>query len=256
MEEETPPKTSDTASPPAGRVEGGFVPSPSDERLPPQDLLERRKLASEIREIKTRNRLSKRTFFHNEIRTWVTLIGGTLTGLATVFGLLLPYLNQRSQELEFKATNEIITLINQLSDPSTPKKVTAAMMLTLYGTDAVPLLISQLDVPCVVGPKLFPEQQIIQRSLEEILRKNSKAGDQIVDQLVHQGRIVFDRELQNFQCFTPMENFVVTLKKFEYIKKDTVQLVLNNFKKQLLDSTLREPPKKLRDDLVKEIEKK
>src|SRR5690242_16328158 len=73
-------------------------------------ILEMQKLTVEIREIKARNRTFKRSFFHNEVRTWVALVGGLLTGMgaiATVFIQAGSFLDQRKSESQFKIRAEI-----------------------------------------------------------------------------------------------------------------------------------------------------
>ena len=71
-----------------GRPEEAFT-DEDGKKLDSKEVLERVKLHAEADEIKGRHQLSKRTFFQNEIRTWVTIVGGLLTGLGAVLTVFI-----------------------------------------------------------------------------------------------------------------------------------------------------------------------
>lgn len=225
------------------------------DKLPTKRTLEKRKLTEEVKEIEERNRVTHRTLLQNEIRSWTTLLGGMLTGLGAIATLIIQggnYLDQRKSENQFQVNSEIIKLVNQLNDPHPESQQNAAIMLSFFGEQPVPILISQLDIPEGRAER-YPKPITIQKSLELIIHRdstNQSMINSIINQLIDQSKNVFRRALRDQKNFSAVDNYLETLLLLKHVRPKQIQAVLDRMKEDLEKSKLDE---EYRNQLIQKL---
>jgi len=225
------------------------------EKLPTKLTLEKRKLNEEVKEIEERNRVTHRTLLQNEIRSWTTLVGGMLTGIGAIVTLVFQggnYLDQRKSENQFQVNSEIIKLVNQLNDPRPESQQNAAILLSFFGEQPVPILISQLDIP-EGRANNYPKPITIQKSLELIIHRdstNQSMINSIVNQLIDQSKSAYGRALRDEKNLSALDNYLETLLLLKHVRPKQIQPVLDKMKEGIEKSKL---DKEYRDKLIEKL---
>lgn len=115
-----------------------------------KETLERTKLESEINEIQLRIRdhdVKSRLEKFKVYPTYISVIATLLIAAVTFALQWSQYLDQREREQRFKVGEEMIKLVTQLDNGTSPTlQRSAALELAFFGRPAVPLLIEHLDM--------------------------------------------------------------------------------------------------------------
>ncbi len=163
--------------------------------------LEKQKLEAEIKEIelkmlaeKSKIELEKKSSFRENLRGWVTLliaIGTLITGGFTIGKKTYSSLTSSATQNEVKVTNEMIELVNKLSASEGAGRDYAAVILSSYGEEAVPILLKSLEWS---GEN--PETLI---DALKLIKNRDIKKDYVLVSLLKSAKVVFERELPNLQ---------------------------------------------------------
>ncbi len=163
--------------------------------------LEKQKLEAEIKEIelkmlaeKSKIELEKKISFRENLRGWVTLliaIGTLITGGFTIGKKTYSSLTSSATQNEVKVTNEMIELVNKLSASEGAGRDYAAVILSSYGEEAVPILLKSLEWS---GEN--PETLI---DALKLIKNRDIKKDYVLVSLLKSAKVVFERELPNLQ---------------------------------------------------------
>lgn len=110
--------------------------------LPPKERLEALKLQAEIRSLK-RSRIKDPTF-------WRDLVG-ILAVVGTVVYSAVNFVDHQQSKQKFEVTHEVITLVEKLHDKDVAVQESAAILLSAWGEQALPLLLRSVSLDRTAG---------------------------------------------------------------------------------------------------------
>lgn len=145
--------------------------------------LEKQKIEAEIKEIEFKILTGKKAKLSEFLKNWTT-IGIAAISIITGFYTLWENLSQRKKEYDFKLNKEIITLSEQLNSKDKYIRENAAILLSAYEKDAVPLLLKSLE--------RFEKPESIIYSLKLI--KEKEETKVILNPLIEIAKEIFERE--------------------------------------------------------------
>ena len=173
--------------------------------------LEIDKLAAEVRQIEAQLLAGK---------DWVATLKrkfGVIAVILTVgvggWGLytgIWTFLDQRERQYEFNVSKELIELSRQLASDDRIERANAAILLSAFEVDAIPILVENLSVTDKEG--LHTD---IRKSLALIMKKNNvrKKPGRVLQPLARQMEAVFDEQVrQPRPSVNAILNYVQTLK--------------------------------------------
>jgi hypothetical protein len=146
-------------------------------------------------------------------RQWLVLAGGAVALVASGWGLYegaSTFLEQRQRRFEFEVSQEMITLANQLGAQDPVERANAALLLSSFEEQAVPVLVSSLrrtDHPDL--------RRHLVESLRLILAKERVRHEPgiVLGPLAREARSVFAEErLQPVPSAERMVNLVIALR--------------------------------------------
>lgn len=202
-------------------------PRNKDDDLPDKEVLERRKLKAELEELKVRTDTQRSARL--TLQTWVGVLGGLLavaTGIFAFWRNASNFLDQRRREYEFRVDQEIIALSRQLTSDKPLERQNAALLLSAFEEDAVPMLVSSLrrtEIPelptwviaslqlIINKPRIEREEilepltQSARLALQDECRSKSSTGESVVNHL---------QALQKLACQTDTQ-VIETLKSLK-----------------------------------------
>lgn len=197
--------------------------------------LEKKKLQAEIDEIELRIESDqgkidseRKNALKDNIRRWTALVMGFITIISGIVAIWInssTFLAQKKKEYEFNINREMIILVQQLSSGKKYERDNAAILLSAFEKDAVPILLNNLD------RRDSPEATI--ESLKLISEKEGVTNE-VLDPLIKRAEEVFDREYRKSDVeYTSIINYVKALEKLGKEKENDVLELLNEVRKKI-----------------------
>ena len=204
--------------------------------------LEKQKLQIEIEEIKLkieseRNKIEseKNKGFRENLRSWATAILAFLavgSGIVTLWIQSETFLRQKEREQNFVLNKEMITLVDQLNENDIRKQENAAILLSFFKKDAIPILLMNLERS--QNPKATIE------SLKLIKENREKKPQEVLDPLIKSARKIFSAsEIADDKDLLAFSNFVEALGELGKEKEKDVEELLNNLMRQVEEKKIK-----------------
>jgi len=203
--------------------------------------LEKRKLQIEVEEIEQRiESEGKRIEGENKSAKWehariLATIGLTsisiIIGIVTIWTKSATFLEQREKEQGFRLNKEMLTLVDQLNADKDYEQENAAILLSYFKKDAIPILLMNL------ARTKRPEATI--DSLKLIKENKKVKPREILEPLIKSAKKVFSiKDAKNDKAFTAIRNFTMALGELGKEKEEDITQLLNFLKRQFEDKRL------------------
>lgn len=159
--------------------------------------LQRDKLRAEIEQLKVSTDAQRQQIDTVPKRLSDGVLSSTLTfvaiftGIGTFYFQSDAFLTQKNKEYEFRVTQEIITLVKQLNSENENEQMDAALLLSNFEDDAIPILLENLERTS------HPDSTI--ESLKLVKRKLSRKNEEhaLFDSLLSHAEETFLERINN-----------------------------------------------------------
>lgn len=198
--------------------------------LPSKDELEREKLAQEISllksQVETQSQEKKTTRYKN-FQNWFS----TLTVVCTVVTVGIQscqYLDQRQKQYEVQVDQQMLELERDLSAADLGQRSRAALMLSAYELNAVPILLSHLRITNDPSP-------VIESLL--LIEQKKRANPCKVAQLLLDGATSLFSNLPQSDI-TPYKNYIQAIGALGRSKKSEACAILTKLRQKINTSAM------------------
>jgi hypothetical protein len=198
--------------------------------------LEKKKLQVEVDEIEQRIESErKRIEAENKSTTWerakilatigLTFISITI-GIVTIWTKSATFLEQREKEQGFRLNKEMLDLVDQLNADKDYEQENAAILLSYFKKDAIPILLMNLR------RTNRPEATI--DSLKLIKGNKKVKPNEVLDPLIKSAKKVFSsKDVKSDKAIIAFRNYIMALGDLGKEKEKDVTGLLENLKKQV-----------------------
>lgn len=200
-----------------------------------QKELERRKLGAEIQLLRLQSRSERRKLDREkraekrvDWKIWIPIGVSLVTLILTVVPVALQlsgYISQQRREYELRLSQELLQLVQDISDPSKQdRRDTYIYLLSAFEEDAIPVLLDQLHHATA------EDRESILRSLAAIQSKKSVPEGLVTRRLVGESKSAFDSYHSNLRGAA---NFVVALGRLAAEERPTARRLLMELRRQV-----------------------
>ena len=202
--------------------------------------LEKRKLRAEIDEIVQRKAFEKRRIESEEKKVFriiprgalksllisIPIVITILSGIVAIWIEVSGFLDRKEKEYAFTLNDNMIKLVKQLNCKNPDEREYAAILLSAYEKDAIPILLWNLERTDAPNATI--------KSLSLIKEKTKIETDKVLNPLLNSARVVFNRECHKPKMnIRPIRNYIMALGELGTEKKKSVIELLKNLKEQI-----------------------
>jgi hypothetical protein len=191
--------------------------------------LEKNKLAAEIAELSQKVEFEAKKARWSGLRTFTTF---TLTFISIAAGLITLIINsstflaQRQKMQNVELSQNMINLVDKLNADDTYKQENAAILLSYYNLDAIPILLKNLE------RVENPEATIY--SLELIKENEGVRSNEVIDPLLNSAKKIFANNIiMDDRTVFAFRNYIRALAYLGMEKKNNVLILLNQLYKRI-----------------------
>jgi hypothetical protein len=213
---------------------------------PEKEELEKQKLQAEITEINVKvEEAKKRLDFERKdaskehIRSWAAIIISFVaiaTGAITIGEKAYTFLSQNAQTQKIKINQDMINLVDQLRSPDEAKRDNAAMLLSAYEMEAVPVLLRNLQSSSDPEPLIASLKEIKKKLGDKnkdfqtaLIKKATDAFKDNLNALPTANEKTTTKQRKAEKCIA---NFISTLKVL-YGDNPKIEAVFQDWKKKI-----------------------
>jgi len=197
--------------------------------------LEKQKLQVEIKEIELKIESEIKSTKRQRVKNLTTIIltyTSIAIGIITIWTKSETFLRQKEREQNFVLNKEMITLVDQLNENDIRKQENAAILLSFFKKDAIPILLMNLERS--QNPKATIE------SLKLIKENREKKPQEVLDPLIKSARKIFSAsEIADDKDLLAFSNFVEALGELGKEKEKDVEELLNNLMRQVEEKKIK-----------------